>query len=97
MKRNSKDEIEDSNSNSNSNKINALIISINNFILINSSTIIEKSFIFDLFTIKYMTSRDIKISIEDVIIQNVFISHRVFTFNREIYNEINEERKFKSE
>ena len=95
LKRNLKNEIE--NSNLNSNKINALIILINNFISINSLIIIEKSLIFDSFTIKYVILKDINISIKNVIMKNIFISHRVLRFNREIYNEINKKRKFKSE
>ena len=57
---------------------------------------IEKSLMLDSFTIEYITSKNINMSIENVIIKNVFISHRVFKFNRKIYNEINEKRKFKN-
>ena len=54
-------------------------------------------FMFDSFIIEYVTLRDIRISFKNVIMKNVIIFHRVFTFNREIYNEINKKRKFKSE
>ena len=50
----------------------------------------------DSFTIEYITSKNIKILIENVIIKDIFIFHRVFKFNREIYNKINEKRKFKN-
>ena len=83
-------EAENSKSKSDSATSNAPVAPMNNFTPINPPTMAESN-------PEYVTPKGTRIPMEDVVMNDVSISHRTLTPGREIYDGLNGGRKFRSE